>query len=178
MLKRIAIFFLFLSGCTQIPSNVVPVKDFELNRYLGRWYEVARLDHSFERGLINVSAQYSLNSNGSVKVINRGYIKDEQAWKEATGIAYFLGEKDEGLLKVSFFRPFYGTYAIFELDHEKYSYALVSGPNLSYLWILSRTPTISTEVKEKLLNKARSAGFDTEALIFVEQQGSVNTPAI
>lgn len=170
MIKSVALILLFLSGCTQIPSKVVPVNNFELNRYLGKWYEIARLDHSFEKGLTHVTAQYSLNSNGSVKVINRGYLKRKEAWQEAVGVAYFLGAKDEGLLKVSFFRPFYGTYAIFELEQENYSYALVSGPNLSYLWVLSRTPKISDDVKEQLLNKARLAGFNTELLIFVDQQ--------
>jgi apolipoprotein D and lipocalin family protein len=147
----------------------VPVKNFDANRYLGTWYEVARLDHSFEKGLTKVTAQYSLNDNGSIKVVNKGYLKGKEKWKEATGVAYFMGAKDEGLLKVSFFGPFYGTYAIFELDQENYNYALVSGPNLSYLWLLSRTPTISNELKEKLLNKARLAGFNTDSLIFVDQ---------
>jgi apolipoprotein D and lipocalin family protein len=170
MMKFFVLVFLLLTGCTQIPSKVAPVKHFDVNRYLGNWYEIARLDHSFEKGLTHVSAQYSINGNGSIKVINRGYLKSKEKWKEATGVAYFIRAKDEGLLKVSFFRPFYGTYAIFDLDQDNYSYALVSGPNLSYLWLLSRTPTISDEVKEKLLAKARLAGFNTDSLVFVDQK--------
>ena len=169
-MRNLMLSILFLCvGCSQIPDRVKPVENFNLTRYLGTWYEIARLDHSFERGLTKVSAQYSLNDNGSVKVINRGYSEQDGEWQEATGIAYFIGSPNQGLLKVSFFSPFYGTYAIFELDHDNYQYAVVSGPNHSYLWILSRTPSISESLKQQLLQKARNAGFNTKQLIFVTQ---------
>jgi apolipoprotein D and lipocalin family protein len=169
MRKLILSILFLLVGCTQIPDEVTPVEKFDLQRYLGTWYEIARLDHSFERGLNRVTAQYSLNDNGSVKVINRGYSEQSKQWQEATGVAHFADSPNIGLLEVSFFRPFYGSYAVFELDHDNYQYALVSGPNHSYLWILSRTPTLSATVKQQLLQKARDAGFDTQDLIFVPQ---------
>lgn len=109
---------LFLSGCLSTPKNVRPVEPFELDRYLGNWYEIARLDHSFERGLEQVSAHYSLREDGGVTVVNRGFSKKKNKWKIVEGKAYFVNDKNEGYLKVSFFGPFYGTYAIFELDQK------------------------------------------------------------
>nr|WP_321269936.1 lipocalin family protein [uncultured Tolumonas sp.] len=169
MRNMIFSMLLFCVGCTQIPDKVKPVDNFDLNRYLGKWYEIARLDHSFERGLSKVTAAYSLNDNGSVSVLNRGYSEKDKQWKAATGIAYFIDSPTNGLLKVSFFRPFYGTYAIFELDRTNYQYAVISGPNHSYLWILSRTPTLSDTIKKQLIQKAANAGFNTQELIFVDQ---------
>ena len=163
------IVFVFLSGCVALPQNVQPVGNFKLERYLGQWYEVARLDHSFERGLSKVTADYSLRDDGGVRVLNRGYSAADQKWKEAEGKAYFVGQPDQGYLKVSFFGPFYGAYVIAELDHENYQYSLVSGPNTSYLWILSRTPTLDAATKDRLVKKAASLGFDTSKLIFVSQ---------
>ncbi|MGB4343539.1 MAG: lipocalin family protein [Moraxellaceae bacterium] len=163
------IVFVFLSGCVALPKNVQPVDNFKLDRYLGKWYEVARLDHSFERGLSRVSANYSLRDDGGVRVLNRGYSAADQKWKEAEGKAYFVGQPDQGFLKVSFFGPFYGAYVIAELDHENYQYSLVTGPNTSYLWILSRTPTLDAATKDRLVKKAASLGFDTSKLIFVAQ---------
>ncbi len=162
------IMLLFLVGCVGIPDGVTPVNNFSLERYLGQWYEIARLDHSFERGLSQVSAQYSMRQDGGVRVLNRGYSTADEAWEEAEGKAYFVQEPDLGYLKVSFFGPFYGSYIIFELDHEGYQYSLVSGPDKSYLWLLSRTPSISAELQASLLEKARDLGFDTSQLIFVE----------
>lgn len=161
---------LMLTGCVSMPETVKPVDNFELNRYLGKWYEVARLDHSFERGLSHVSATYSLRDDGGVKVINRGFSAVENAWSEAEGKAYFVESSDIGYLKVSFFGPFYGAYVVFELERDDYQYAFVSGPNLDYLWLLSRTPTVSEEVKAAFVSLAQSHGFDTEALIFVDQE--------
>lgn len=163
------IVFVFLSGCVALPKNVQPVGNFKLDRYLGKWYEVARLDHSFERGLSKVTADYSLRDDGGVRVLNRGYSVADQKWKEAEGKAYFVGKPDQGYLKVSFFGPFYGAYVIAELDHENYQYSLVTGPNTSYLWILSRTPTLDAATKDRLVKKAASLGFDTSKLIFVAQ---------
>jgi apolipoprotein D and lipocalin family protein len=169
MKKLLVIFGLFLSGCVGIPANVKPVDNFKLEKYLGKWYEIARLDHSFERGLTRVTAEYSLRDDGSVRVLNRGYSAKENRWKEAEGKAYFVRGSEQGYLKVSFFGPFYGSYIVFELDHENYQYSLVCGPDNSYLWILARAPELNQEIKNKLIEKAGSLGFDTSKLIFVNQ---------
>jgi apolipoprotein D and lipocalin family protein len=163
-----------LTGCVGVPEGVVPVEPFDLERYLGRWYEIARLDHSFERGLSKVRAEYSLREDGTVRVVNRGYSEAEGKWKEAVGKARFVRKPTEGFLKVSFFGPFYGSYIIFNLDREHYRHALISGPDTSYLWILSRQPTLDQEIVDKLIGKARQAGFDTGGLIFVEQTADLS----
>ncbi|MDH1471044.1 lipocalin family protein [Shewanella sp. GD03713] len=164
---------LVLSGCLGMPRNVEPVKDFELERYLGKWYEIARLDHSFERGLTQVTAEYSLKADGGVKVINRGYSNDTQQWKEAEGKAYFVNGDGEAYLKVSFFGPFYGSYVVFGLDQQDYQYAFISGPDTDYLWLLARTPTVSPEVMKQFVEMASARGFDTNSLIYVEQKAEV-----
>lgn len=157
------------TGCTGLPEGVDPVQGFELDRYLGKWYEIARLDHSFERGLDKVTAEYSLRDDGGVKVINRGYSRTKAKWNEAEGKAYFVRDTGEGYLKVSFFGPFYGSYVVFEVDEENYSYAFVAGPDKSYLWFLSRTPTVSDELMRKFIDKAGGLGFETDELIMVDQ---------
>lgn len=151
------------------PKDVKIVDNFQLPRYLGTWYEIARLDHSFERGLDHVTANYTPRDDGGVKVINRGYNARKQQWQESIGKAYFIGSPQLASLKVSFFGPFYGGYNIIELDDD-YSYALISGPNRDYLWILSRTPTLSADVREKLLSVAKDYGFPTDKLIWVKQE--------
>lgn len=156
----------FFSACASVPKGVQPVNGFDLGRYLGRWHEIARLDHSFERGLTKVSAEYSMREDGGVKVLNKGFDQEKNKWKEAEGRAYFVGDKSVGSLKVSFFRPFYGGYNIIDLDKESYQYALVSGPSRSYLWILARDPGLSSATIEKLVLKAKELGFDTDKLIF------------
>jgi apolipoprotein D and lipocalin family protein len=161
---------LVLGGCAVAPpSGVTPITDFELNRYLGKWYEIARLDHSFERGLSKVSATYSPREDGGVKVVNRGYDDRAGVWKEAEGRAYFTGEPTVGSLKVSFFGPFYGGYHIIALDKENYSWAMISGPNRDYLWILARARELPPAVLDELLQQARALGFATDQLIRVEQ---------
>ena len=157
-----------LTGCTSAPKGIEPVQEFELSKYLGTWYEIARLDHSFERGLSNVTAEYSLRKDGGVRVINRGYSAEEGKWEQAEGKAYFVEDSDTGHLKVSFFGPFYGAYVVFNLD-EDYQQSFVSGPDRSYLWFLSRTPTVSEADKQRFIQAARAKGFDTDELIFVEQ---------
>ena len=159
---------LILSGCHGYPTAVTPVKDFEIERYLGKWYEIARLDHSFERGLEQVSAVYSLQDNGKVKVVNSGFSKSSNEWKEAVGKAYLAREADEGYLNVSFFGPFYSSYVIFGLDHEHYQYAFISGPDESYLWLLSRAPSVEKEVLTLFVKTAEKMGFKTEELIYVQ----------
>lgn len=170
-IKKLSIlFFIFLFGCTGIPENVKPVNNFKLEKYLGKWYEIARLDHSFERGLSHVTADYTLRNDGGVKVINRGYSAKKGSWKEAEGKAYFVEESNLGYLKVSFFGPFYGSYIIFELDREGYQYSLVCGPDKSYLWILGRNPNMKKDIKSELLEKATEVGFDISQLIFVNHE--------
>ncbi|MGC9491466.1 lipocalin family protein [Vibrio genomosp. F10] len=151
-----------------MPDTVKPVSDFELNRYLGKWYEVARLDHSFERGLTQVTAEYSLKDDGGVAVLNRGYSVEESEWSEAEGRAYFVESENDGYLKVSFFGPFYGSYVVFELDHQNYQYAFVSGPNTDYLWLLSRTSSVPQDVKDKFVRMAKERGFNIDELIYVQ----------
>lgn len=171
-LKRLLVMIsaLMLAGCLGMPETVKPVTGFELDRYLGKWYEIARLDHSFERGLSQVTAEYSLRDDGAVSVINRGFSESDQKWDEAEGKAYFVNSDSEGYLKVSFFGPFYGSYVVFDLDHENYQYAFISGPDTKYLWLLSRTPSVDAEVIDKFVAMAKERGFDTESLIYVEQE--------
>lgn len=164
------IILLFLAGCVAIPEDIEPVRGFELERYLGRWYEIARLDHSFERGLINVTADYSLLEDGRVRVVNRGYRPDEERWETAEGVAKFVGPPDVGRLKVSFFGPFYGGYNIIALDRNDYRHALVCGPNRSYLWILAREPYLVPAVTADLVDRARALGFAVDKLIMVEHR--------
>ncbi len=166
---KLLILVLILSGCVGIPQGVQPVNQFEVDRYLGKWYEIVRLDHSFERGLDRVSAEYSLREDGGLKVINRGFSSEKNAWKSAEGKAYFVDAKEDGYLKVSFFGPFYGAYVIFELDKTNYQYAFVSGPDKSYLWFLSRSPKVSDELMQKFITQAGQLGFDTSKLIYVDQ---------
>ena len=168
----LALFFaLTLAACsTAPPEGLRPVTSFDLNRYLGQWYEIARLDHSFERGMSDVSATYQLQDDGSVKVINRGYDTQRQAWKEAIGRALFVGESSTASLKVSFFGPFYGGYHVIALDQQNYRWSLVAGPDRDYLWILARDKTLPTEVREQLLSQARALGLATDKLIWVDQK--------
>ena len=167
MNKLSILLAVFITGCTGIPEGVKPVDNFNLEKYLGKWYEIARLDHSFEQGLTRVTANYTLREDGGLRVINRGYSAKENRWKEAEGKAYFVKGSDQGYLKVSFFGPFYGAYIVFELDHENYQYSLVSGPDRSYLWLLARGPEIGEDIKHILIAKAKALGFDTSKLIYV-----------
>ncbi len=160
---------LFLAACTGKPDGVEPVQNFDANRYLGTWYEIARLDHRFEAGLDNVTAQYSMNEDGSIKVVNKGYNVSSGEWESAEGTAKFVGDKSTGHLKVSFFGPFYGSYVIFDLDQDNYNYAFISGPDTSYLWLLSRTPEIDQAVIDDFKAQSKALGFDTNELIFVNQ---------
>jgi apolipoprotein D and lipocalin family protein len=165
------IFALTLAACsTAPPEGIRPVTSFDLNRYLGQWYEIARLDHVFERGMSDISANYQLQDDGSVKVINRGYNTQRQVWKEAIGRALFVGDSDTASLKVSFFGPFYGGYHVIALDQQSYRWSLVSGPDRDYLWILSREKTLPAEVREQLVSQAQALGFATDKLIWVEHK--------
>jgi apolipoprotein D and lipocalin family protein len=159
---------LLITGCTGLPEGVHPVGSFELVRYLGKWYEIARLDHSFERGLVQITAEYSMREDGGVRVVNRGFNPATNSWKEAEGRAYFVASPDIGQLKVSFFGPFYGGYNIIALDQENYTYAMVAGPDHSYLWILAREPELDSNQQQALIAQAAASGFPVDKLIFVD----------
>ena len=162
-----------LSACSTLPpEGVVAVTPFDISRYVGKWYELARLDHSFERGLSDVSAIYSQQPDGSVKVLNRGFDGKRNEWREAVGRAVFTGEADRGSLKVSFFGPFYGAYHVVALDQQDYAWAMVVGPDRDYLWILSRNKQLPATIREQLIAQARALGFDVERLIWVDQTRS------
>lgn len=156
-----------LPGCTSIPDGITPVKPFDTERYLGQWYEIARLDNRFERGIQDVTAHYLKSDTGSVRVINRGYHVEREQWSEVIGKAVQLAE-NEGYFKVSFFEPFYGAYIVFWLD-DNYQNAMVTSNSKDYLWLLSRSPSIAESTKQRMVNYARNLGFDTDALIFVNQ---------
>lgn len=162
-----------LFSCTEQQDTIKVVQNIDANQYLGTWYEIARLDHSFEHGLQNVTAQYIQNENGTIKVINRGFNPKKNAWKEAEGKAHFVDAVNKdgtytGKLKVSFFGPFYGSYHIIELDKPYYNYAMVTGGQ-DYLWILSRTPQLAYPIKQQLIAQAKELGFATDKLIYVPQ---------
>jgi apolipoprotein D and lipocalin family protein len=165
-----SIFWLALTvtGCTGIPKGLEPVKNFEPDRYLGKWYEIARLDHSFERHLSNVSATYTREDNGDIQVINRGFNTQTGTWKQIEGRARFLDGETVGSLKVSFFGPFYGAYHVIALDRQNYNYAMVAGPSRTYLWILARQKTLDESIYAKLVSQADAWGFETGQLIRVE----------
>ncbi len=153
------------------------VHSFDPAQYLGTWYEIARLDNSFEKGLEQVTANYSLQADGSIKVVNRGFDPQKKDWSEAVGKAKFVDPVNAdgsrtGRLKVSFFGPFYGDYNILILDKPYYNYALVSSGS-EYLWILSRTPQLTYPIKQHLIAKAKELGFATEKLLFIRQANQV-----
>lgn len=167
----------FLSACTGVPDGIKVVDKIDATQYLGTWYEIARLDNRFERGLEKITANYSLRDDGGIKVINGGFNIQKQKWHQAEGKAYFIDPPNAdkthtGRLKVSFFGPFYAGYNIIELDKPYYNYVMVCGPDKSYLWILSRTPQLPYPIKAQLLAKAKELGFDTKSLIYVTQSGN------
>src|SRR5690606_21999140 len=143
----------FFNSCASIPKSAKAVENFDVNKYLGTWYEIARFDFRFEKNLDNVSAQYHLDKNGNVIVLNSGFNYKKGEWKKAEGLAKFRGNKDVAELKVSFFGPFYSGYNVVALD-DNYKYALIAGKNLDYLWILSRTKNIPENIKTEYLKIA------------------------
>lgn len=159
---------LSLSSCVSIPNGATAVKPFDKNKYLGTWYEIARMDFKFEKGLDHVTATYSLTDDNTIRVDNRGYSARDQKWKESIGRAKFAGELSEGRLKVSFFGPFYAGYNVIAID-PAYRYALIAGNNLKYLWLLSKEKTMPTDIKDKYLAQARMLGYDTNQLIWTKQ---------
>lgn len=162
-----AVSLVCLTSCkSTIPKGATPVKPFDVNRYAGKWYEIARLDFKYEKGLNNVTAQYTLNDNGTIKVINRGYDPKKGEWEEAKGKAKFVDDTSEAKLKVSFFGPFFSGYNVIALDAD-YKYALIAGESLKYLWLLSRETTMPEEIKQEYLHKAEQIGYKTSDLVWV-----------
>lgn len=157
-----------LFGCTSVPEGITPVSDFDSERYLGTWYEIARYDHSFERGLDNVTATYTRRADGGIDVLNRGFNKSSGEWDEAMGKAYFVEDPTVGHLKVSFFGPFYASYVVMSLDKQGYEYALVTGPSRDYFWLLARRPNLNQDTLNKLVEFAEQQGYDTNKFIWVE----------
>lgn len=180
MIQRLfyLVLALLTTSCMGVPDNVKVIERFDANQYLGTWYEIARLDHSFERDLDKVTATYSMRDDGGIKVINRGFNSKTKEWKEAEGKAYFVDPinadgSHTGKLKVSFFGPFYGAYNIIELDKPYYNYVMLCGPDKSYFWILSRTPQLPYPIKQHLTSKAKELGFETDKLIYPVQSTEV-----
>ena len=169
MNKNLILAILLLTGCVGIPEGIKPIYDFDVNRYVGRWYEIARLDNRFERGLEQITAEYSLLGDGGIKVLNSGINIDSGKREYAEGKGYFIDKPSIGSLKVSFFGPFYGGYHIIDLDKENYSYVMVSGSGKDYLWILARTPKLDETILSALKTKAKDLGYQTERLIFPKQ---------
>lgn len=173
MKKLIAGFAtLLFASCYEPPPSVRPVRNFNVNHYLGKWYEVARIDNSFERGLNHTTAEYSLRDDGGITVVNKGYDQEKKEWSSISGRAYFVSDSNKGHLRVSFFRPFYGAYVIFGLD-SSYQHSFISGGNLDYLWFLSRSPVVDSTIKAQFIKKAASLGFATDRLLWVKQD-SIN----
>lgn len=151
-----------------MPKGAWPVRGFDLEKYLGKWYEIARFDFRFEKNMDNTTAEYSLNDDGSVRVVNTGYDYKKEEWSQAIGKAKPIEDIETARLKVSFFGPFYSAYNVIELDPD-YTYALVVGRDTDFIWFLSRTPEMPESVKELFLSKARALGFDTDRLVWAEQ---------
>lgn len=167
-LATAGIAYFVLQAKKTIPAGVNAITDFDKEKYMGRWYEIARLDFYWEKGLDNVTADYSLNNNGTVKVVNSGYDVKNNKWKTSEGKAKFVGDETTGQLKVSFFGPFYSGYNIIAIDKE-YKYALVAGHNLNYLWLLSREKTMPENITSEYLFIAQTAGFPIEDLVWTRQ---------
>lgn len=158
----------WLQGCMSLPEGVVPIQDFDVEAYAGTWYEIARLDHRFERGLQSVTARYRLLPNGKVEVWNQGWNEKKARWKSAKGDAKLAKEPNVGHLGVSFFGPFRFSYVLFDWNREKGT-AFVSGPNHDTLWLLSRTPVVDEASKKTFVDLAQAKGFDLSSLIWVDQ---------
>lgn len=167
--RSVGICLLLLAGCVGTPKGVKPVRDFALDRYLGTWYEIARFDHSFEKGLQQVTAEYTLREDGGINVLNRGFNVIEGKWENAEGKAYFVDDTNIGHLKVSFFGPFFNSYVVFELGDD-YGYSFVTGPDKDYLWLLARKPQISAKLYQRFTKRIAELGYDPSQLIRVDHQ--------
>ncbi|WP_318348676.1 lipocalin family protein [Aquipluma nitroreducens] len=171
LLLLLSLFFTF--SCTNTNSQMLDkttVKELDLNRYLGTWYEIARFPHSFEKNMVGVTATYSLRDDGKIRVLNQGYKNTLNGeLSVAEGKAKIPDPSEPGKLKVSFFWIFYGDYNVLELD-ENYQYVMIGSSTDKYFWILSRTPQMSPETYEMLLEKARKRGYNLDKLVKVSQK--------
>ena len=163
-MRTLSVLLCRLAGCSKLTVDNSVVNDFDLNRFLGEWYEIARFDHRFERDMERTKALYVLREDGKVDVLNTG--KKKGKYSEAKGVAKLTDTPAR--LRVSFWGPFYSDYRVMMLDKD-YQYALIGSGSDNYLWILSRTPQISPETKNKILTEARRRGYDTTKLIWVKQ---------
>ena len=161
----VAVFM--LTGCLGMPDSISPVTGFDGKKFMGKWYEVARIENKFEKGLSEVTAEYTLDDSGKITVINRGYSTEDNQWKQAKGKAFFVDSDKEAYLKVSFFGPFYSSYVVFELG-ENYDYAFVSGADTNYLWLLSRSPEVSSDIQDNFMTLSAQRGFDLSEVVWVK----------
>lgn len=159
---------LFNSCSVGIPEGATAIKGFNSEKYLGKWYEIARFDYRFEKNMDQVTAEYSLNPDGTIRVQNRGYNYVKKEWKESVGEARFVNDKSEARLKVSFFKPIWAGYNVIDIDDD-YQNALVVGNSTKYIWILSRNKEIPNSIRERFLVKAQKLGYKTDELIWVKQ---------
>lgn len=160
---------LYLNKRSSIPKGAEAVKPFDIKKYMGKWHEIARMDYFFEKSLDNATAEYSLNEDGTVKVINTGYNYKKSEKEESVGKAVFVGDPSEAKLKVTFGGPFYSGYNVIAID-KAYKYALVVGRNLNYMWLLSREISMPEDIKNEYLQKAKDLGFKTEKLVWSEHK--------
>ena len=160
--------FASCSSTKKMSEQVAVVKNLDVKKYTGVWYEIARFDFKYQKDMDSVTANYSLKENGDIKVINKGYNTKDNEWKDVKGKAKFNGNEGSGALKVSFFGPFYSEYNIVKLSDD-YSTALIFGESLDNMWILSRKKTISESVKKEYLDFAAKNGYDLSRLVWTKQ---------
>ncbi|MGJ1262214.1 lipocalin family protein [Sphingobacterium spiritivorum] len=168
LLSATAVGTLLYQALKPVKSDIRGVSNFNLDSYLGQWYEIARLDFRWEKNLKNVTANYSLNEDGSIQVVNEGYDMRKQKQKKSIGKAKFMRDQNEGAFKVSFFPPFSAGYHVMKIDPD-YKYALVFGDNLNYMWILSREKSIPGDIKSMYLDFALRSGFEIHKLVWTIQ---------
>ena len=165
---------LTLAGCASVSSGMQPLKtvdSVDVQKYLGRWYEIARFQHGFEKNIVGATAEYSLRPDGRIQVVNSGFKKNlDGRYSEVKAVAWVPDSSKPGALKVKFFNLFTSDYLIFGLDQDKYSWALVGGDSRDFLWFLSRTPTVTNDLLEKMKSIAVSQGYDLSGLYLVPQK--------
>ncbi len=163
-----------LFGCAGTPRGLGPLKlveSLDVQRYLGRWYEIARFTKGFEKGITGATAEYSLRPDGRIQVLNSGFRGSlEGPYTQARGVAWVPDKKRPAALKVSFFWPFAGDYLVFGLDQEGYTWALVGSDSRDYLWFLARTPTVTDELYQQMRQLAEDQGYDLSGLDKVPQK--------
>ena len=157
-------------GKQGIPDGVTAVTPFDLKRFEGTWYEIARLDHGFEKNMSHVSFTYTLKDGGDFEVVNKSLDGKNGRWETSEGKGAFIGDPNVGRLKVSYFGPFYGRFNIIALDEKNYSWAMATGPSTRYLWILSRKKTLEDPIIQDLIRKAIGMGFKLDKMVHVDQK--------